>query len=105
MPEDRVQRRLAANMAADLVGYSSLMQRAEEATYANFEQFKREPVEPSLSRNGGRLIKTTGDGALAEFASPLDAVRSAMEIQGSDDQRRAPWIAFRDSCGECESGR
>jgi len=52
-------------MAADLVGYSSLMQRAEEATYANFEQFKREPVEPSLSRNGGRLIKTTGDGALA----------------------------------------
>jgi len=68
-------------MAADVVGYSALMERADEATYANFEQFKRELVEPSLSRNNGRLIKTTGDGALAEFASPLAAVRSAMEIQ------------------------
>src|SRR5262249_28566454 len=57
------------------------MERADETTYANFEQFKRELVEPSLSRNDGRLIKTTGDGALAEFASPLAAVRSAMEIQ------------------------
>jgi TolB-like protein/class 3 adenylate cyclase len=81
VPEDRVQRRLVAIMAADVVGYSALMERADETTYANFEQFKRELVEPSLSRNGGRLIKTTGDGALAEFASPLDAVRSAMEIQ------------------------
>ena len=81
MPEDRVQRRLAAIMAADVVGYSALMERADEATYANFEQFMQKLVEPSLSRNGGRLIKTTGDGALAEFASPLDAVRSAIEIQ------------------------
>jgi adenylate cyclase len=68
-------------MAADVVGYSALMERADETTYANFEQFTRELVEPSLSRNNGRLIKTTGDGALAEFASPLAAVRSAMEIQ------------------------
>ena len=81
VPEDHVQRRLAAILAADVVGYSALMERADEATYANFEQFKRELVEPSLSRNGGRLIKTTGDGALAEFSSPLAAVRSAMEMQ------------------------
>ena len=81
MPEDRVQRRLAAIMAADVVGYSALMEQADETTYANFELFKRELVEPSLLRNDGRLIKTTGDGALAEFASPLAAVRSAMEIQ------------------------
>ena len=81
MPEDRVQRRLAAIMAADVVGYSALMERADETTYAKFEQFKRELIEPTLSRNDGRLIKTTGDGALVEFASPLDAVRSAMEIQ------------------------
>ena len=81
MLEDRVQRRLAAIMAADVVGYSALMERADETTYANFELFKRQLVEPSLLRNDGRLIKTTGDGALAEFASPLAAVRSAMEIQ------------------------
>src|SRR5215470_724180 len=83
VPDDRVQRRLAAIMAADVVGYSALMERADEATYANFEQFMQELVGPSLSRNRGRLIKTTGDSALAELASPLDAVRSAIEIQDS----------------------
>ena len=81
MTEQRVQRRLVAILAADVVGYSALMQRAEEATYAEFERLKRELVEPSLCRNEGRLIKTTGDGALAEFASPLAAVRCAVEIQ------------------------
>jgi adenylate cyclase len=79
--EQRVQRRLAAILAVDVVGYSALMQRAEEATYAEFERLKRELIEPSLSRHEGRLIKTTGDGALAEFASPLDAMRCAVEIQ------------------------
>jgi adenylate cyclase len=80
--EQRVQRRLAAILAADVVGYSALMQRAEEATYTEFERLKREVIEPSLSRHDGRLIKTTGDGALAEFASPSAAVRCAAEIQG-----------------------
>jgi adenylate cyclase len=79
--EHRLQRRLAAILATDVVGYSALMQRAEEATYAEFERLKRELIEPSLSRHEGRLIKTTGDGALAEFASPLAAVRCAVEIQ------------------------
>jgi adenylate cyclase len=79
--EHRVQRRLAAILAADVVGYSALMQRAEEATYAEFERLKREVIEPGLSRHDGRLIKTTGDGALAEFASPSAAVRCAVEIQ------------------------
>ena len=81
MKEQRVQRRLAAILAADVVGYSALMQRAEEATYAEFERLKREVIEPGLSRHDGRLIKTTGDGALAEFASPSAAVRCAVEIQ------------------------
>ena len=81
MTEHRVQRRLAAILAADVVGYSALMERAEEATYAEFERLKRELIEPSLSRHEGRLIKTTGDGALAEFASPLAATRCAVEIQ------------------------
>jgi adenylate cyclase len=79
--EQRIQRRLAAILAADVVGYSALMQRAEEATYAEFERLKRELIEPSLSHHDGRLIKTTGDGALAEFASPLAAMRCAVEIQ------------------------
>src|SRR6516165_9000955 len=57
------------------------MQRAEEATYAEFDRLKRELIEPSLSRHDGRLIKTTGDGALVEFASPLAAMRCAVEIQ------------------------
>jgi adenylate cyclase len=79
--EQRIQRRLAAILAADVVGYSALMQRAEEATYAEFERLMRELIEPSLSHHDGRLIKTTGDGALAEFASPLAAMRCAVEIQ------------------------
>ena len=94
--EQRVQRRLAAILAADVVGYSALMQRAEEATYAAFERLKRELIEPSLSRHDGRLIKTTGDGALAEFASPLAAVGCAVEIQDS--------IASGRSSSSCASG-
>jgi adenylate cyclase len=88
--EQRVQRRLAAILAADVVGYSALMQRAEEATYAEFERLKREVIEPSLSRHDGRLIKTTGDGALAEFASPSAAVRCAVEIQEGIASGRSP---------------
>src|SRR6201984_1485497 len=79
--EQRVQRRLAVILAADVVGYSALLQRAEEATYAEFERLKRELIAPSLSRYEGRLIKTTGDGALVEFASPLAAMKCAVEIQ------------------------
>jgi adenylate cyclase len=66
------------------------MQRAEEATYAEFERLKREVIEPGLSRHDGRLIKTTGDGALVEFASPSAAVRCAVEIQESIASGRSP---------------
>src|ERR1700756_5372492 len=81
--EQRVQRRLAAILAADVVGYAALMQRAEEATYAEFERLMRDLIEPCLCRHEGRLIETTGDGALAEFASPSASVRCAVEIQES----------------------
>jgi len=66
------------------------MQRAEVATYAEFERLKREVIEPGLSRHDGRLIKTTGDGALVEFASPSAAVRCAVEIQESIASGRSP---------------
>jgi class 3 adenylate cyclase len=82
--EHRVQRRLAAILAADVVGYSALMERAEEATYAEFERLKRELIEPSLSRYEGRLIKTTGDGALAEPIS----VRSIRASSATCSRRR-----------------
>src|SRR5215468_9824531 len=81
LDKPRVQRRLAAILAADVVGYSALMERDEEATYTEFERLRRELIEPSLSSHHGRLIKTTGDGALAEFASPLAAMRCAVEMQ------------------------
>jgi adenylate cyclase len=79
--EERVQRRLAAILAADVVGYSALMERAEEATYTEIGRLRREVIEPGFSRHHGRLIKTTGDGILAEFASPLAAVKCGLEIQ------------------------
>lgn len=80
--DELVQRRLAAILAADVVGYSALMEKAEEATFAEIGRFKREIIEPALARHKGRLIKTTGDGVLAEFASPVSAVRCGLDIQG-----------------------
>jgi len=88
--EQRVQRRLAVILAADVVGYCALMQNAEEATYAEFERLKREVIEPDLSHHDGRLIRTTGDGALAEFASPSAAVRCAVEMQESIASGQSP---------------
>jgi adenylate cyclase len=82
-----VQRKLAAILAADVVGFSSLMERDEEGTYARVGRLRREVIEPRLSEQRGRLIKTTGDGFLAEFSSPIAALRCAISIQGdlSDD--------------------
>jgi TolB-like protein/class 3 adenylate cyclase len=77
-----VQRRLAAILAADVVGFSSLMERDEEGTYARIGRLRRELIEPRISEHQGRLIKTTGDGFLAEFASPIAALRCAIVIQG-----------------------
>jgi TolB-like protein/class 3 adenylate cyclase/Tfp pilus assembly protein PilF len=77
-----VQRRLAAILAADIVGFSSLMERDEEGTYARVGRLRRELIEPRLSEHQGRLIKTTGDGFLAEFSSPIAALRCAIAIQG-----------------------
>jgi adenylate cyclase len=83
LTDARLERRLAAILAADVVGFSALMERDEEGTYARVGRLRREVIEPRLSENQGRLIKTTGDGFLAEFASPIAALRCALAIQGS----------------------
>jgi adenylate cyclase len=81
LANEPVQRRLAAILAADIVGFSSLMERDEAGTYARIGQLRRELIEPRLSEHQGRLIKTTGDGFLAEFSSPIAALRCAIAIQ------------------------
>src|SRR5438477_7917511 len=74
-------RRLAAILAADVVGYSRLMGADEEGTHERVQAHLRELVDPKMREHHGRIVKTTGDGVLAEFASVVDAVRCAGEIQ------------------------
>jgi class 3 adenylate cyclase len=74
-------RRLAAILAADVVGYSRLMGADEEGTLGRFKAHLVELVDPKIREHHGRIVKTTGDGVLAEFASVVDAVRCAGEIQ------------------------
>jgi len=83
MAEQRVQRRLAAILAADVVGYSRLMERDESGTLARLKALRREIIDPGIARHAGRIVKLMGDGALVEFASAVDAVTSAVEIQKS----------------------
>jgi class 3 adenylate cyclase len=77
----REQRRLAAILAADAVGYSRLMGRDEAGTLARLKDHLYDRLEPALLQNGGRLVKLTGDGVLAEFKSAVDAIRAAIEFQ------------------------
>jgi TolB-like protein len=81
MTDARVERRLAAILAADIVGYSRLMGRDEEGTLARLKDCRRSLVDPKIAEHRGRIVKTTGDGMLVEFASAVDAVRCALNIQ------------------------
>jgi TolB-like protein/class 3 adenylate cyclase/tetratricopeptide (TPR) repeat protein len=74
-------RRLAAILAADVVGYSSLMGADEEGTHERLKAHRRKLVEPKIAEHRGRIVKNTGDGLLAEFPSVVDAVRCAAEVQ------------------------
>jgi class 3 adenylate cyclase len=89
MAEERPKRRLAAILASDVVGYSRLMGVNEERTLAQLQAHQRELLEPSISEHRGRIVKTTGDGMLVEFASVVDALRCATEIQRSMTERNA----------------
>src|SRR4029077_6663134 len=96
----RVGRRLAAILAADVAGYSRLMHSDEEATHAKLTALLAETVEPAIAEHGGRIVKNTGDGILAEFPSAVEAVRASVQFQtrikeltiGELEDRR---IAFR----------
>ncbi len=84
-----MERRLAAILAADMVGYSHLMELDEEGTVRRQKTHRRELIDPTISEHHGHIVKTTGDGLLVEFASVLDAVRCAVEIQTAMAKREA----------------
>src|SRR5262249_3325264 len=85
----RVERRLAAILAADVAGYSRLMGADEEGTLARLKALRREVADPKVKEHHGRIVKTTGDGLLLEFASVVDAVRCAVEVQREMAERNA----------------
>jgi len=81
MQEPRIQRKLAAVFSSDMVGFSRLMEVDEAGTLARLKAHRLELIDPAILKNGGRIIKTTGDGMLVEFASASNAVECALEIQ------------------------
>src|ERR1700676_1387745 len=94
------ERRLAADLAADMVGYSRLMEVDETGTLARLKTHRIELIDPAIAKNRGRIIKTTGDGMLVEFHSVVDAVLCAVEIQRRMARRNADvsparWMQFR----------
>jgi adenylate cyclase len=89
VPVHPVERKLAAIFAADIAGYSRLMGADEEGTLAVLKAIRRELVDPRIVEHRGRIVKTTGDGLLVEFASVVDAVRCAVDVQREMAERYA----------------
>jgi adenylate cyclase len=85
MPEERAQRRLAAILAADVVGYSRLMQADEVGTLAILKAKRTNILQPLISTHRGRIVKVMGDGVVVEFASAVDAVECAVALQEAMD--------------------
>src|SRR5246127_592799 len=86
----RVERRLAAILAADVAGYSRLIEADEEGTLGRLKTLRAEIIDPKIAGHRGRIVKTTGDGLLVEFSSVVDALRCATEWQCGMSQRNAP---------------
>ena len=99
MTSEKVERRLAAILAGDVAGYSRLMGADEVGTLEALKAHRRETVDPAIAEHKGRIVKTTGDGILVEFASAVDAVTCAIAIQEKIAERCAsdaePRIRFR----------
>ena len=89
MAEKRAERRLAAILAADVVGYSRLMGEDEEGTLNALNAHLTELIEPRITEYTGRIVKTTGDGLLVEFASVVDAVHCAVVVQAGMAERNS----------------
>ncbi len=89
MADERVERKLAAILAADVAGYSRLMGADEAGTRARFNAHLHELIESAIASRRGRIVKTTGDALLVEFASVVDAVECAVEIQNGMARRNA----------------
>jgi adenylate cyclase len=89
VPPERIERKLAAILAADVAGYSRLMGADEEGTLARLKSCRRELMDPEIAEHRGRVVKTTGDGILIEFPSVVDAVRCAMDVQRGMAERNA----------------
>ena len=99
-PGSAMPRRLAAIVAGDIAGYSRLMELDEEGTHARVKRIERDLIEPSIAEHHGRLVKTTGDGFIAVFDSPVEAVRCSIVIQQNLIGRNASlpkdsWIEYR----------
>ena len=86
----RVERRLAAILAADVAGYSRLIEADEEGTLNRLKALRAKVIDPIIAYHHGRIVKTTGDGMLVEFASVVDAVRCAAEVQAAVAEDNAP---------------
>jgi TolB-like protein len=86
---ERVERRLAAILAADVAGYSRLIEANEEGTLARLKALRTEVIDRKIADHRGRIVKTTGDGMLVEFASVIDALRCAVEVQRAVSERNA----------------
>jgi adenylate cyclase len=87
MAEERVQRRLAAILAADVVGYSRLIRADEAGTLAQLKVLRKEVFDPRIAEHNGRIVKTMGDGVLVEFPSAVDAAQSAIKVQRALSRR------------------
>ena len=99
-PRAPAPRRLAAIVAGDISGYSRLMEIDEEGTHGRVKRIERDLIEPSIAEHHGRLVKTTGDGFIAIFDSPVEAVRCGIVIQQNMIGRNASlpkhqWIEYR----------
>jgi class 3 adenylate cyclase len=86
----RVERRLAAILAADVAGYSRLIEADEEGTLGRLKGLRAEIIDPKIAGHRGRIVKATGDGLLAEFASVIDALRCAAEVQAAMAESNSP---------------